>query len=91
MTQQQKVSIDLPNEVTDIIEEAIASGEFANVSDVVTNAVATWQTSRLLHGYSTEELRAMIAEADESGEPISGTEALRQIDEEFEKEFGRKL
>ncbi|WJH39920.1 type II toxin-antitoxin system ParD family antitoxin [Aliirhizobium terrae] len=91
MTQLQKVSIDLPSEVTEIIEQAVASGEFASVSEVVTNAVATWQTSRLLHGYTAEELRAMVAEADGSGEPISGAEALRQIDEEFEREFGRKL
>jgi antitoxin ParD1/3/4 len=91
MTQLHKVSIDLPSEVNDIIEEAVASGEFANVSDVVTSAVATWRTSRLLHGYTVEELQAMVIEADQSGEPISGQEALKQIDEEFEREFGRRL
>lgn len=91
MTQLQKVSIDLPSEVNEIIEQAVASGEFADASEVVTNAVAAWQTSRLLHGYTVEELRAMVAAADESGEPISGAEALRQIDEEFERKFGRKL
>jgi antitoxin ParD1/3/4 len=91
MTQLQKLSIDLPLELNEVLEDAVSSGEFATVSEVVTNAVATWQTSRLMHGYTVDEIREMVAEADESGDPIDGPEALRQIDEEFEREFGRKL
>lgn len=91
MPQLEKVSIDIPREVSEAINEAVASGEFATAGDVVTKAMATLRSSRLIHGYTVDELDALIAEAEESGDPIGAAEAMRQIDEEFEKEFGRKL
>lgn len=91
MPQLEKVSIDIPREVSEAIKEAVASGEFETPGDVVTEAMASLQSSRLIYGYTVDELDALIAEAEESGDAIDATEAMRQIDEEFEKEFGRKL
>ena len=91
MGRMERLSIELPREVNDIVGEAVASGEFASASEMVASAVAGWKSARLLHGYTVEELRALVKEGQESGDPIDGEEAFRQITEEFEREFGAKL
>ncbi len=91
MPQLEKVSIDIPREVSEAINEAVASGEFATAGDVVTEAMATLRSSRLIYGYTVDELDVLVTEAEDSGDLMDAAEAMRQIDEEFEKEFGRKL
>lgn len=90
MGRMERLNIEIPREASEIVEEAVASGEFASASEMVTSALAEWKSSRLIHGYTVEELRELVREADESGEPIDGPEAFRQITEEFEREFGKQ-
>jgi antitoxin ParD1/3/4 len=87
----ERLSIEIPSEVSQIVEEAVASGEFTSASEMVASAVAEWKSSKLIHGYTVEELRALVKEGEESGDLIGGEEAFRQITEEFEREFGAKL
>lgn len=83
MGRMERLSVDIPQEVNEIVEEAVASGEFASASEMVSSALAEWKSSRLIHGYTVEELRELVREAEESGEPIDGPEAFRQIEEEL--------
>ena len=85
MGRMERLSIEIPREVSEIVEEAVASGEFSSASEMVASAVAEWKSSKLIHGYTVEELRALIEEGEASGDPIDGEEAFRQIDEELEK------
>ena len=91
MGRMERLSIEIPEEVNEIVEAAVASGEFASASELVASAVAEWKSSKLIPGYTVEELRILAKEAEESGEPIDGEEAFRQISEEFEREFGARL
>jgi antitoxin ParD1/3/4 len=91
MGRMERLSIEIPEEVNQIVEQAVASGEFASPSEMVASAVARWKSSKLIHGYTVEELRALVEEGEASGDPIDGEEAFRQINEEFEREFGAKL
>jgi len=84
MGRMEKLSIELPREVSEIVEEAVASGEFASASEMVSSALAEWKSARLIHGYTVEELRALVDEAEASGDPIDGEEAFRQIKEELD-------
>ena len=91
MGRMERLSIEISQEVNEIVEEAVASGEFASASEMVASAVAGWKSARLLHGYTVEELRVLVKEGKDSGDLIDGEEAFRQITEEFEREFGGKL
>ncbi|MDB5523258.1 MAG: type toxin-antitoxin system ParD family antitoxin [Rhizobium sp.] len=84
MGRMERLSIELPPEVSEIVEEAVASGEFASVSEMVSSALVDWKASRLIHGYTVEELRALVDEAEASGEPIDGKQAFREVREELE-------
>jgi len=87
MGRMERLSVDIPQEVNEIVEEAVASGEFASASEMVSSALAEWKSSRLIHGYTVEELRALVAEADEDDEEIDGKEAFERIRERFEKDL----
>ena len=91
MSRMQRLSVEIPAEVNDIVKAAVASGEFASASEMVASAVADWRSSKMIHGYTVDELRALVKEGKESGEPIDGGEAFRQITDEFEREFGAGL
>jgi antitoxin ParD1/3/4 len=84
MGRMERLNIEIPEEVNEIVEEAIASGEFASASEMVSSAVAEWKSSRLIHGYTREELLALVEEGEASGDPIDGEEAFKRIEEELE-------
>lgn len=90
MGRMERLSVDIPHEVNEIVEEAVASGEFASASEMVSSALAEWKSSRLIHGYTVEELRALVEEADASGEFIDGETARREIEEELEAYIAAK-
>jgi antitoxin ParD1/3/4 len=84
MARMERLSVDIPHEVNEIVEEAVASGEFASASEMVSSAVAEWKTSRLIHGYTREEFLALVEEGEASGDPIDGEEAFERIGEDLE-------
>ena len=86
----ERLNIDIPGEAKDIVEEAVASGEFASASEMVSSALVAWKSSRLIHGYTREELLALVEEADASGDPIDGEEAFRRIEEELESDIASR-
>jgi antitoxin ParD1/3/4 len=84
MGRMEKLSVEIPRDVNEIVEEAVASGEFASASEMVSSALTEWKSTRLIHGYTVEELRALVDEGEVSGDPIDGEEAFRQIKEELD-------
>jgi antitoxin ParD1/3/4 len=84
MGRMDKLSVDIPREVNEIVEEAVASGEFASASEMVSSALTEWKTSRLIHGYTREEFLALVEEGEASGDPVDGEEAFKRIEEELE-------
>ncbi len=62
-----KRSITLSPELATAVDEAVAAGEYASVSEVIHDALRGWQERRDLFGYTLEELRALIQEGIDSG------------------------
>lgn len=63
----EKRSVSLPPELAAVIDEAVASGEYGNASEVVRDALRQWKDRRDLHGYTVQELRALWQEGIDSG------------------------
>ncbi len=84
MGRMERLSVEIPREVSEIVEDAVASGEFASASEMVSSALAEWKSSRLIHGYSRDEFLALVEEGETSGDLINGEEAFKRIEEDLE-------
>ncbi|MCL2716326.1 MAG: type II toxin-antitoxin system ParD family antitoxin [Alphaproteobacteria bacterium] len=68
MSVVEKRSISLPAELATVIDQAVASGEFGNASEVVREALRQWKERRDLHGLTVEEVRLLWDQGIASGE-----------------------
>ena len=73
MATVEKRSISLTSELATLVDEAVASGEFGNASEMIREALRQWKDRRDLHGYTVEELRLLWHEglAGERARPLS--------------------
>ncbi|MBL8905945.1 MAG: type II toxin-antitoxin system ParD family antitoxin [Rhizobiales bacterium] len=67
MGHMDKRSVTLSEELAQTIDEAVATGEYASSSDVISDALRQWKERRDLNGYSVEELRRLVQEGIDSG------------------------
>lgn len=67
MSGVEKRSVSLSSELAAEIDQAVASGEYGNASEVVREALREWKERRDLFGYSIEELRRLVQEGIDSG------------------------
>lgn len=85
MANSQKLSIALTDQQADMLREAVDSGDYANVNDVVDDAMRLWQERRLAKQTDVEKLREMWDAGKASGAP-------QPIDfQELQTEARRKL
>ena len=78
MSTVEKITIALTPEMAGFVRKAVESGEYASTSEAIREAVRDWKERRELLGYSVDELRRLIAEADASGKSgLSGLEAIK--------------
>src|SRR5882672_5047897 len=62
-----KRSITLSPELAAAVDDVVAAGEYASVSEVIRDALRQWKERRDLHGYTIEELRRLVQEGIDSG------------------------
>jgi antitoxin ParD1/3/4 len=62
-----KVSVALTPEMTDLVQQAVASGEYASGSEVIREALREWKQRRALKLQEQDELRRLWAEGLASG------------------------
>jgi antitoxin ParD1/3/4 len=65
----EKMTIALTPEMAGFVREVVAKGQYASTSEAIREAVREWQERRDLLGYTVEELRGLVQEGLESGEP----------------------
>ena len=75
----EKITISLPGEMVAEIKAAIAAGEFTNTSEVIRDALRQWRRARTVIALNDEDLRRLVAEGRDSGEPVDGEAALRGL------------
>ena len=62
-----KVSVALTPEMSDMVQQAVASGEYASGSEVIREALREWRLRRSLKQHEQAEWRRLWAEGLESG------------------------
>jgi antitoxin ParD1/3/4 len=67
MSKVQKVSIALTPEMNALVQEAVASGQYASASEVVRDALRFWQNREKVREEALAYTRALIQEGIDSG------------------------
>jgi antitoxin ParD1/3/4 len=83
MSAIEKITISLPAEMIAELRAAIEAGEFTNVSEAVRDALRQWRRSRTVIALNDEELRRLVVEGRESGDPIDAEAVLRRLRDKY--------
>lgn len=67
MAHVEKLSIALPPEMAAIVRQCVESGEYANSSEVIREALCDWKLKRSLQQNEIEELRSLWQAGLDSG------------------------
>ena len=68
----RKISIALTEELATDVDQAVASGDYASSSEVIREALRQWKQVREADLARIAELRRLVQEGLDSGEPIEG-------------------
>ena len=68
----RKISIALTEELATDVDRAVASGDYASSSEVIREALRQWKQVREADLARIAELRRLVQEGLDSGEPIEG-------------------
>ncbi|HEX5320121.1 MAG TPA: type II toxin-antitoxin system ParD family antitoxin [Stellaceae bacterium] len=79
MTKAEKISVELPADVAGSVREAVASGGYASVSEVVEDALRSWQAERQGDEMDIEELRRLVQEGIDSGPSVDGEAVFARL------------
>lgn len=71
----QKVEVDIGEDQAAEVQQAIASGEFATLDEVVQYALDAWWHQRMTTPENSARLRRLWEEGLASGEPVEVTDA----------------
>jgi Predicted transcriptional regulators containing the CopG/Arc/MetJ DNA-binding domain and a metal-binding domain len=83
MSTIEKITISLPAELLAEVRAAVEAGEFSNTSEVVRDALRQWRRARRVIALNDDELRRLVTEGRQSGEPVDGEMALRALREKY--------
>ena len=79
MSKIQKISVSLPLEMTNLINDAVISGDYASTSEVIREALRDWKQKRFIQLQNIEEIKQLWQEGLESGSgQFKNIEEIRQ-------------
>ena len=67
MSKIQKISVSLPLEMTNLINDAVISGDYVSTSEVIREALRDWKQKRLIQLQNIDEIKQLWQEGLESG------------------------
>ncbi|MBL8895252.1 MAG: type II toxin-antitoxin system ParD family antitoxin [Rhizobiales bacterium] len=85
MGHMDKRSVTLSEDLAQTVDEAVAAGEYASASDVISDALRQWKERRDLFGYSVAELRRLVQEGIDSGPSLHGPQTMGEIIDRYKK------
>jgi antitoxin ParD1/3/4 len=87
MSKIEKFSVDLPPELNEIVQEALATGRFSSSGEVVMQALRDWKSYEKAKAEALEHMRALIQEGIDSGpgREIDFDELKAELHAEFER------
>jgi len=78
MSNVEKVSVALTQDMLATVKSAVASGDYASSSEVIREALRDWKLRRALEAQSIEEVRRLVKAGIESGfEPHDGMDGIK--------------
>jgi len=84
MQNVERLSITLPTDMAQMIRAKVQGGRYASNSEVIREAMRTWQEQEQLHLERLAAIRAKLDEAENDPRP-------RLTDAEVEEHFGERL
>lgn len=70
MSKVEKLSIALTGELAEQVRVAVRTGDYASSSEVIREALRDWTDKRERRAAKLSELRSLIQEGVDSGEPV---------------------
>ncbi len=67
MSNVQKISVSLPEEMMIIMKDVVATGAYASTSEIVRDALRDWQEKQVERDIVIKKYRKMVDDALESG------------------------
>ncbi len=67
MSEVEKMSIELPRAMTEMVREAVKSGRYATASEVISQALRDWDKYDRAKAAALEDMRSLIQEGIDSG------------------------
>jgi antitoxin ParD1/3/4 len=67
MSNVQKISVSLPEEMMTIMKDVVATGAYASTSEIVRDALRDWQEKQVERDIVIKKYRKMVDDALESG------------------------
>jgi antitoxin ParD1/3/4 len=83
MSVTQKLDVSVAPDLVDLLEDAVASGEYT--SDVVNDALRVWRESRDTKRIDVETLRRLCHEGLESGPAVDAETEFKRLREKYAK------
>ena len=93
MGKVEKISVSLPKEMVETVNQAVESGDYATASEVVREALRKWESDRAydraIKTYGLERLRSLVREGMESGPAPDADEVFAEVKARLEHKWGR--
>ena len=70
MSNVQKISISLPQEMASSLKEIVATGSYASTSEIMREALRDWEEKQLRKKEQLAKLRKMLQDSLDSGPPV---------------------
>ena len=67
MSNVEKISVSLPQEMTAIMKDAVSTGAYASTSEIVRDALRDWQQKQVERDVAIKKYRKMVDDALASG------------------------
>jgi antitoxin ParD1/3/4 len=67
MPNTEKMSITLTPELAAMVNEAVATGNYASISEVIREALRDWRTKQMIRQQQLQEIRRLWDEGIQSG------------------------
>ncbi|MEN2981010.1 type II toxin-antitoxin system ParD family antitoxin [Tistrella bauzanensis] len=79
MAHIEKLSVDLPHDMVDMVQQAVDTGEYASAGDVMQDALREWTLRRTQRARAISDLRRLWDEGMASGPPVDGEESFARL------------
>src|SRR4051794_37716026 len=81
----EKISIALPPEMVSLVRQAVETGEYASLSEVIREALRDWSHKRTLRNQGIEELRGVWQQAMEDKSPgVPADDVLDRLERKYQ-------